>query len=395
MKIIKDSKLLLKIFSALIALVLWFAVTYTEDPTINQHLRNLPIYFQDEARLAEQGLIVVDKDELPSLSAVIRGKRSKVIESLDMVSASIDTSTITSPGQHEVDVNYNYPAASVSLSRSKYSKIAVIVEKLASREIPIKIKSTTDKKSKDQIIELDSTLDSLTIKGAQSFINKVAFALVEVDETEIWSNGTTSFPYTLYDNDGNILIEENISFKSNITIPITHTLYNRAEVPVKILLDDTLKSDNALKINKQSISNVTIGYSGEEKPDALYAVLKKDKLDNSGAVTLDIDVPDGIYIHSDKTSVDVEYELQKKSVHEIEVAILPTNVPERKEITITPKKIHVRAKCTDTDATSRKISVVLDASKITSDREEVVILTVTPEENIDIIGTYTASAILH
>ena len=62
MKIIKDNKLLLKIFSALIAIVLWFAVTYTEDPSINQHLNRLDTVFYHEDVLSRRGLMIVNKE---------------------------------------------------------------------------------------------------------------------------------------------------------------------------------------------------------------------------------------------------------------------------------------------------------------------------------------------
>ena len=184
MKIIKDSKLLLKIFSGFIAIVLWFAVTYTEDPAINQHLGRLDTVFYNEEALAQRGLIVVDKDELPSLSVTIRGKRSKVISSLDRVFAGIDVEKITSVGKHEVDVSYSYPDSDVSLSKEKHPTVTLNVEKLITKDIPVKINAKESKKHKDQLIE-STPIESLTISGAQSFVSKISYASVEIDEADI------------------------------------------------------------------------------------------------------------------------------------------------------------------------------------------------------------------
>ena len=82
MNIKKDNKLLLKILSALAAIVLWFAITYTEDPIISQYLSDINIVFDGEEELHSNGLIITNKDSLPTVSATIRGNRSSVISSI-------------------------------------------------------------------------------------------------------------------------------------------------------------------------------------------------------------------------------------------------------------------------------------------------------------------------
>jgi len=313
MKMIKDSKLLLKVFSGFIAVVLWFAVTYTEDPSINQHLGRLDTVFYNEDQLAERGLMVVNKDELPSLSVTIRGKRSKVISALEKVSASIDVKGINSAGEHEVDVEYNYPISDVMLSRQKHSTVTVTVEKLVTKEVPVKITARPNKRDKSHLIESSFT-DTVTISGAKSIVSKISYAGFSVNEADITSNGKISYTYELFDSDGNIMKEDNIYSKSHESIPVTHTIYNKTELPVKVVLSEDLSDDYVIEIKEQDVSKITAGVLGKTDVDSLEAVFESKHLENEGdSLTLKITAPDGVYIPKENQKVKIEYKILKKS----------------------------------------------------------------------------------
>ena len=94
MKNIKKSKLLLKILSAIIAVILWTAITYTEDPVITQTITGIGIEFSGVETLNGNGLAIINRNEIPTVSVVVRGKRNSVIEALDKVYAVADVSSI-------------------------------------------------------------------------------------------------------------------------------------------------------------------------------------------------------------------------------------------------------------------------------------------------------------
>ena len=139
MKFDRNNKLFLNILSALVALVLWFAITYTEDPIISQYLSDIPIMFEGEKILESSGLAIVNKADLPALSAVIQGKRSNVISAMGTVVASCDVSEIVTTGENSVQLKYVYPTATITMAKIKTKEIAVETEKVIARNIPIKI----------------------------------------------------------------------------------------------------------------------------------------------------------------------------------------------------------------------------------------------------------------
>ena len=119
MKFDINNKLFLKILSGLVALVLWFAITYTEDPIISQHLGDISIAFEGEDDLNDNGLAIINKDDIPGLSAVIRGKRSNVISAMGTVVASCDVSGIQDAGENIVQLKYVYPTATITMAKIK------------------------------------------------------------------------------------------------------------------------------------------------------------------------------------------------------------------------------------------------------------------------------------
>ncbi|MBR5809045.1 MAG: hypothetical protein IKY39_02940 [Clostridia bacterium] len=391
MKMIKDKKLLLKILSGFIAVVLWFAITYTEDPAVSQHVTNVGAVFSGEALLRERGLTVVNKDELPAFSATIRGNRSKVISSLGVISAHIDVSNIYNVGTHEVLVQYSYPRDMVTLTKTKVSSVPINVEKILSRDIPVKLEAEVSGRDNGQLVAIKSKSETLTVRGAQSVVEKIAYAKAIIDTSEITANGDMNYSYKLYDNDGNVLNERNIISKSENTVLVTGTIYKKVELPVKVELADSLKANYTLKVKKQSVSALTVGIPDNVTETQLYAVLDSNATREHSPATLEIQVPDGIYCPSEDLSVTVEYELLPRIMHDVEVQVSAENIPEGREVQLTPEKIKVAVKCAKNDAVASKISATINAEDL-SETDKSVNVTVSAEENIDVVGEYTVNA---
>ena len=151
-----------KILSAIIAVILWTAITYTEDPIITQTITGINISFAGEERLNENGLAIINRKELPTVSVVIRGKRNNVIDALDKIYAVADVSSIKSAGKNQLTLSYNYPTDKVALEKAKTKEIPVETEALISREIPVKIEAKNRNKSDDHIIKSHSETEFIT-----------------------------------------------------------------------------------------------------------------------------------------------------------------------------------------------------------------------------------------
>ena len=112
-----EKKYLLQILSAFAAIVLWFAITYTDDPSINISINNIQLKTSGEKSLEQNGLIFVNRDNLPGISIEVRGKRSDVQSILNSVSAKVDLSDISEAGEYTRDLSFDVPNPSVMVTK--------------------------------------------------------------------------------------------------------------------------------------------------------------------------------------------------------------------------------------------------------------------------------------
>lgn len=390
----KDSKLLLKILSALAAIVLWFAITYTEDPIINQILTDIDVVFEGEDILRDNGLIVVNKDSIPSVSAVIRGNRTGVIASVGSVTASVDLSGITSAGENTVPVKYNYPSSSVVLVKTKIKEITIETEKIVNRSIPVEVLVENADKNLEFMIDVTSETDKIRVSGAESDVYKIAYAKVPVDVTNITASGEAEYYYQLCSADGTVISETNILSKSTAVIPVKHTVYNKVSLPVKIVLPDNMAENYALEIKNQSVTTVFAGVLGTNTIEELYAEINVDENNQKTEYTLNIIVPEGVYLPEESREFTAQCTLVPKTLKEIEVPITAENVPEGKKVKITPEKVRVSAKGAENLLTAGNIKATVDASKLTEGEETNLAVELYCDKEIQIVGTYMVSVIL-
>jgi len=112
----------LKIISLIGAVFLWMYIIIIVDPPIDITIRDIPIQYIEQTKLASQGLSVVS-DKTQTMEIKIRGSRKKLANiDTNAISAIVDLSNVTSVGTHSLPVNIAIPYEySEIISRKPYS----------------------------------------------------------------------------------------------------------------------------------------------------------------------------------------------------------------------------------------------------------------------------------
>lgn len=388
MKIVKNSRLYLKILSAAVAVILWFAITYTEDPVINQYLSDINIVFDGEEQLRENGLIVTNKNKLPALAVSIRGTRSSVISSMGSISASVELSGITSAGSNTVEVKYNYPSSSVTLAKVRTREITLETEKLVSRSIPVRIENENADKNEKYVVKSEAHDTSIKVTGAESAVYKISYAKAAVDVTDITKTSSQEYFYKLYDSKGNLIPEDNIIYKSSETVTAENTVYLKKTLPVKAVLTEDMAENYVLNVKSMTIMSVEAGVSENFEISELYAYYDESKKTENGKYELAIDVPEGCYLPKENAVVVADCTLVPKILKEITVSVSAKNVPEGAQVTVLPDKIRITAKGAENVLSEEHIKAFVDVSEIPNGGSAEVIFETDGE--IKIIGTHNA-----
>ena len=387
MKKVKSSKLLLKIISAGIAIGLWFAITYTEDPVISQTLPGIGFITEGEDILYSKGLAVVNKNEFPTITVTIRGSRSNVISSMGDVSAKIDISEISEPGEFTVPVSYVYASSKVSLEKTKTREIPVKVEKLISRDIPVKIEVENRDKNEDIVVKNECRSDTMSVKGAESIIYKVSYVKVQVDVSNISKTSTQEYLYKFYDEKNNEIPRDQIISGSSDTVSVISTVYKKTELPIKVVLGEDKRNDYGFSVKSMESDTVDAGLEDGVSVDFIEAEIVKKA--EKGGYEAELIPPDGVYVPEDERTLIINGEILPKESKEIEVPVLPVNIPDGKIAEISPEKKTVTLK-TFENITAADVSATVDVSKMTAE-EETVKAEITTEKDAEIIGTYSVT----
>ena len=387
MKNIKNSKLLLKILSGIIALVLWFAITYTEDPVISQTLTGIRLELVSEDTLNANGFAVINRDELPAISVVIRGSRSNVISALGEIYASADVSAIKNSGENQLPVSYTYPTGRVVLEKIKTREIPIETEVLISREIPVKTEIFNREKNSDYILKSEAATDNVTVSGAAHSIYKLSYARVRIDASKISKTSTQDCIFELCTEKGDTVSEEDIVSKSVSAVSVKNTVYKKTSLPVKVILDGENNDGYGFVLKNAEKNTVDAGLDDGVSVDFIEATVTPQKEKNSFEAELLL--PEGVYVPEENRTLTVTGEILPKTLKEVTVDIELINAPEGKVFTVSPPEKTVTLK-TVKDAEDIKLTATVDVSGMTAS-EEMLPIELKTEDDADIIGSYSVT----
>ena len=389
MKKIKINKTLLKILSAAIAIVLWFAITYTEDPVISQTVTGLKITVKGESELNAGGLAIVNKDSFPAINVTIRGNRSNVISALGEISAEIDVSSIKQEGENTVSVVYSYPANRVILEKTRIKEITVETEGVVSREIPVKTEITGHEKNSNILVKSVLKTETVTVKGAQSDVYKIAYAKAKTDASKITKTSEMECPYEFYNEKDELLTEKNIIYKSRETVVVENTVYEKTSLPIRVVLDEEKRRNFGFVIKSISAETVEVGLDDGIFAEYIEAVINSQK-EKSGYEALLV-VPQGVYIPEENLKITVNGEILPKEAKEITVTVEPVNVPSGEKVTVLQEKQKITVRTAE-DIEKVTVKATVDVSEMT-EQEESLPIEIEADGDVDVIGTYSVTVL--
>ena len=288
------------ILSIIIAVVAWSVVTYATDPDITKTFAGVRVELIGEDELKENGYVVVARDDLPKLSVKMSGKRSDLIKSIDKTKILLDVSGIDEEGEIETEIAVKLPNSRVSVEKVSSQTVTVTVEKLVTKEIPVRVEQTGDVEGK--IIKSSSEKETVPISGAKSELDMIEAVLVSVDVTGITETKTEKKEYTLVLKDDADREDLDTIGITETLVSVTNTVYEPRELPIKVVT----KTGNETALNEVDTATepktVKVGIS--EGVNVEYITVTIDE--GSGEGEYKLDKLDGVYIPDKNRTVIVK-----------------------------------------------------------------------------------------
>lgn len=252
-----------KIYSALIAILLWVFVVYNQNPESTKVISGIKISYTNAAELEKQGLVIVKSEREPSLSITVKGRRLSV----GRVDSGNVLASVTVPelrvGEYEVLVNASLPISDVSITDKKPYAIKVTVETLKSAEVPVRIKYTGIPKEESTAVRAEVSPKTVLISGPETIVNKVQAAEVTLDVSDISDGKNIKHDYRLLAADGSDLTEDANLRVSADTVSVTPAVYNVKDVKIEAQFYGEMPNEYAIASYTASPATVRLGSVGD------------------------------------------------------------------------------------------------------------------------------------
>lgn len=327
------------VLSFVIAIGVWIAVNYVNNPDIETTVSGLRVTFAGEAELRDRGLVITGKSSIPSAAVVVSGKRGELIENSDKIRLEADVSGITAEGEYTLTGNVVLPTTRITVEKEKYGQIPIKVEKLCEKEIPVKLEQTGA--LKDKVVKSELLNTTVILTGSQSELDNVSYGIANVNITNIIGNNRMPVKYLLLNNMGSY-IEKNETIESETAeVMVKNTVYSKKTLPVRLILSDEMSKSYVLYEDKCTIaaSSVEVGVLASNTDEYIYAVV--DSTDDSNGYLLR--ETEGMYIPEEYKKVRVRVSMAKLAEWETELEPYAENASEDVSVYAEKIKVKVRA----------------------------------------------------
>lgn len=308
-----NNKTFLRIFSLVVAVLLWMYVMGEVDPAKTSVVSNITVSFTNSDVLAEEGLAPIENENM-QISAKIKGKRSLVNDvKRNGMSAYVDVSSCKE-GKNTVEVKINTPDG-ISIENMSDEYMTFEVEAIEEAEKPVSIGFEGETGSKSKVPWVISFMpETVTVSGASSLIDKVSEVRGTVSVADI-SEEHSSWEYatlTAVDEKGNVVAGVSVqddSVTAEVRVLTVKTV--ALEVSAENIEDgyeaDSISADSQIKI-----------VAPEEVLDYVESI--KATADMTGVsdtethkIKLNFDLPEGVYLYNSNEPVTAKIRLKAGS----------------------------------------------------------------------------------
>lgn len=188
----------IKVISVVIAFILWLYAVSELNPEATKSITDIPIIVQNADELWNKGLTLA-KDPPTKTSIRIRGLGNDISKvNLNNIKAILDLSIIENDGvqQVQLDIEGLTPR---EVRLDTIPEVSVTINKVTNKIIPVNIRYVGAQPKEYYIHEATADPKNITIIGAESIVNSVVKAVVEVNLENAKEKLELSLPITLYD----------------------------------------------------------------------------------------------------------------------------------------------------------------------------------------------------
>lgn len=258
-----NSDFMLKIYSCVLAVIIWFILAITMYPTIDNTVTDIPVVINLAGSFAEtEGLSPIDFDGI-EVTARLRGMRYEIGNiNKNGLTASADLSSVRSDGVYDlaIEVTANDGTELEVLSISPES-VKVRFDYIKSKTFTIEPEAPYLSASSGYIIDkITSNPETVTITAPLEDINRITRVVLRTNSTNSLTQSTSIANTELILYDGTTVLD-NSNYEFNRTsFNIEASVYSEKTIPLTFSFVD-VPTNFDISILEYKLSNETITIS--------------------------------------------------------------------------------------------------------------------------------------
>lgn len=328
-KEIYNSKYFWLAISLMISIVLWVYVTNEEESTTTDTYRGIPVYFANEDRLKERGLLISEQD-YASVSATITGSRREMTKfNASDLKVEIDVSEISQATTWRISYSIIFPpgvdTSDFIIDRSP-EVITFKVEETATKLVEVR-GIFNGGAAEGYVVESDDMTfapEFIRISGTSEELSRISYAQVSINGQDLNASIQEDRPYVLMDANGEEVEDPRVTADVDVvSVNVPVSMLKELEISVDILSGGGAHSwDCDIKIEP---SKVTLSGTVEEL--AAMNRLNVGAIDLSEhpedfELTFPIELDEGIECVTGETEVTVTVKFKNLETKSFEVTDL-------------------------------------------------------------------------
>lgn len=304
-----STDLIPRILCAVLAVIVWMYVIYNSSPDYEKSFGGVNVNITNAAVLTDRDLTIYDQADTP-IEIVILGRRGDItVCTKDDISASVDVSSITVPGEYELPVIIDVP--DTATVKSYYpKKVSVTVQAVIEKEVPVVVKpsfSTTFITG-----EPTPAVSTVSVKGPASVLESVNHVEARPSFTQTVTTSMTASEVSLIPctKSGTQIDSPFIDITPG-AVDIDIPIYDERKIPITV---DTLhgyftNTNATVTVEPAEITvrtKVINGKSLEDIESFNIATIDETALEgNYTTWSVDLSLPEGIEIVDGTKSADI------------------------------------------------------------------------------------------
>lgn len=322
--------ILIIIFSFLIAVSIWLYVKGTEDGEYEKTINLIPIQIVGANELEYNSNMSVISGYDNTVSVVLKGKRSDVNKyTAADIYAYVDVSKISDAERQMLTVNID-PIPDIVITTVSPSAIAVYADVIGTKEVDVIVKPyyTIDGAYFVDNDKITMSIDRVTVTGPMSVLETVESAVAETNIGKLTGSVKSTTSIYLVDNKGGKI--QNPYLKVNedmveINIPVYLRKYIKLTYKYDAKMFEGYDVDIEFEYETVCVIGEVLKVSNLEEVCVLNLTRSHFKQDADGnylpyETTASIELPDGVAVDGDVSSVYIKAELAKKSTQKPEAS---------------------------------------------------------------------------